>query len=81
MQAGFSVCGVITLLTASCAHKAPSPKADVAHHVSFVPSFVVQQPDVSKPTATRYPGELEKGGQLVQTTTRGASTEYRRIGS
>lgn len=44
-------------------------------------STVQQQLNVSKPTATRYLGELEKTGYLVKTGTRGAGTEYRLIGS
>lgn len=44
-------------------------------------SIVQQQLGVSKPTATRYLGELERQGYLIKTGTRGAGTEYRLIGS
>jgi ATP-dependent DNA helicase RecG len=48
---------------------------------SITNTVVQQQLGVSKPTATRYLGELEKGGHLHKTGTRGAGTEYRLIGS
>ena len=48
---------------------------------SITNTVVQQQLGVSKPTATRYLGELEKGGHLQKTGTRGAGTEYRLIGS
>ena len=50
-------------------------------HGSATNTAVQQQLGVSKPTATRYLGELEKGGYLQKTGTRGAGTEYRLIGS
>lgn len=50
-------------------------------HGSITNTVVQQQLGVSKPTATRYLGELEKGGYLQKTGTRGAGTEYRLIGS
>lgn len=50
-------------------------------HGSITNTVVQQQLGVSKPTATRYLGELEKGGHLQKTGTRGAGTEYRLIGS
>lgn len=50
-------------------------------HGSITNTVVQKQLGVSKPTATRYLGELEKGGYLQKTGTRGAGTEYRLIGS
>ena len=50
-------------------------------HGSVTNTVVQQQLGVSKPTARRYLGELEKGGYLQKTGTRGAGTEYRLIGS
>ena len=50
-------------------------------HGSITNTVVQQQLGVSKPTATRYLGELERGGYLQKTGTRGAGTEYRLIGS
>jgi ATP-dependent DNA helicase RecG len=44
-------------------------------------TVVQQQLSVSKPTATRNLGELEKGGYLQKTGTCGAGTEYRLIGA
>jgi ATP-dependent DNA helicase RecG len=48
---------------------------------SVTNTVVQRQLGVSKPTATRYLGELEKGAYLQRTGTRGAGTEYRLIGS
>lgn len=53
----------------------------VKQHRNITNTVVQQQLGVSKPTATRYLGELEKGGYLQKTGTRGAGTEYRLIGS
>jgi ATP-dependent DNA helicase RecG len=53
----------------------------VEQHGSITNTVVQQQLGVSKPTATRYLGELENGGYLHKTGTRGAGTEYRLIGS
>jgi len=50
-------------------------------HGSITNTVVLLQLDVSKPTATRYLGELEKKGYLQKTRTRGARTTYRLIDS
>ncbi|GAB3306759.1 helix-turn-helix domain-containing protein [Hymenobacter humi] len=50
-------------------------------HGSITNTVVQQQLGVNKPTATRYLGELEKGGYLQETGTRGAGTEHQLIGS